>query len=73
LGYSSLRDLNICLIAFWLERYAIDKDKLWKELIDYKYNTNSLNIFQSSLAGALAFFRGFMWAVQAAKWVSFGS
>jgi hypothetical protein len=67
LGIPNLRDLNICLLASWIRRYDKDKDNLWRELVDYKYNTNKRNIFQSNTVGASPFFEGFMWAAQAAK------
>jgi hypothetical protein len=63
----SLRDLNISLLGSWLKRYNSDKDKLWKELLDFKYDTQKPNIFQSRTARASNFFKGFMWAAQAAK------
>lgn len=44
LGLSSLRDLNTSLLASWLKRYKIDKEKLWTELLDYKYETAKPNI-----------------------------
>jgi hypothetical protein len=43
LGIPNLRDLNVCLLASWLKRY--DKNKLWKQLIDYKNETASVNNF----------------------------
>jgi hypothetical protein len=47
LGLPSIRDLNICLIASWLNRY--EKDKLWRQLIDYKYETSKPNFFSAKL------------------------
>jgi hypothetical protein len=67
MGLPNLRDLNICLLASWLKRYEQDKNKLWREVLDFKYNTSNVNIFQTRSVGASPFFRGFMWAVQAAK------
>jgi hypothetical protein len=67
MGLPNLRDLNICLLASWQKRYEQDKDKLWREVLDFKYNTSNVNIFQTRSVGASPFFRGFMWAVQAAK------
>jgi hypothetical protein len=58
LGIPNLRDLNVCLLASWLKRY--DKNKLWKQLIDYKNETASVNIFQTKTVGASNFFKGFM-------------
>jgi hypothetical protein len=65
LGVPNLRDSNICLLASWLRRYEKDKNKLWTEILDFKYNTKDPNILQTR--GASPFFKGFMWAVQAAK------
>jgi hypothetical protein len=67
LGVPSLRDLNICLLASWFKRYSIDRDNLWKEVVDFKYDTLNPNIFLSRTSSASSFFKGFMWAAQAAK------
>jgi len=67
LGIPNLRDLNICLLASWIKRYNIDKNKLWKQVIDSKYNTNRPNIFYSRTNGTSQFFRGIMWAASASK------
>lgn len=67
LGIPSLRDLNISLLASWLKRFNLDKDKLWKELLDFKYGTNKSNIFLTKTGGGSSFFKGFKWAAQAAK------
>lgn len=67
LGILSLRDLNICLLASWLKRYNEDKGKLWKELIDFKYNTEKPNILAAKSNHASSFFKGFMLAIKAAK------
>jgi hypothetical protein len=45
LGIPYLRDVNICLLASWLKRYINGDGKLWKQLIDSKYNTKNPNIF----------------------------
>lgn len=67
LGIPNLRDLNICLLASWLKRYNLDRDKLWRQVIDARYNTDKPNIFYSNTHGASQFFRGIMWAASAAK------
>jgi hypothetical protein len=50
LGVPNLRELNLCLLALasWVRRYAVDKDKIWGLLIDFKYNTSSPNLFTCS-------------------------
>lgn len=67
LGVPNLRELNISLLASWIKRYKSDKEKLWRELLDFKYDTTKPNILQSSSMGASNFFKGFMWAAQAAR------
>jgi putative lipoic acid-binding regulatory protein len=67
LGVPNLRDLNICLLASWLKRYNADRNKLWKEVVDFKYETLNLNVFLSRTSRSSSFFKGFMWAAQAAK------
>ena len=67
LGIPNLRDLNLCLLASWLKRYNVDRDKLWKELIDFKYDTLNPHVLLTRSSFASSFFKGFMWAAQAAK------
>jgi hypothetical protein len=38
MGIHDLRDLNVCLIASSVQRYHEPNDKLWKSIIDHKYN-----------------------------------
>jgi hypothetical protein len=63
----NLRELNICLLGSWITRYAFDKDKIWKLLVDFKYNTNSTNIFTCRSYGDSNFWKGVLWASQVAK------
>jgi hypothetical protein len=67
LGIPNLRDLNICLLTSWLRRYENDRDKLWRQLLDHKYQTCRPNIFQAKTLGSSEFFKGFMWSIQASK------
>ena len=67
LGISNLRDLNICLLGSWLKRYQEGGRKLWRQFIDFKYNTNDPNIFHTSSRGASNFLKGVLWAANAAK------
>jgi hypothetical protein len=43
-GLGNLRELNICLLGSWIMRYSMDKDKILKLLIDFKYNICKPNI-----------------------------
>jgi hypothetical protein len=45
----------------------LDEGKLWKSLIDFKYNNNSPNIFTCSEAGTSNFLKGVLWAARIAK------
>jgi hypothetical protein len=67
LGVPNLRELNRCLLGSWMRRYAQDKDKTWRMLIDFKYNTNSPNIFTCRDQGASNFWSGVLWAAKVAK------
>jgi hypothetical protein len=67
LGVPNLRDLNICLLGSWVRRYAQDKDKLWRELIDFKYDTNNRNLFFCNANGVSNFWKGVLWAAHVVK------
>jgi hypothetical protein len=45
LGVPDLKELNMCLLWSWIRRYAADQDKIWRMLVDFKYNTRNPNIF----------------------------
>jgi len=53
LGIPNLRDLNLCLLGSWLRRYQVSGEKLWRQLLDFKYNTSDPNIFHTSSWGLL--------------------
>jgi len=67
LGIPNLRDLNMCLLGSWLRRYQESGGKMWRQLLDFKYNTSEPNIFHTSSRGASNFVKGVMWAASAAK------
>jgi hypothetical protein len=67
LGIPNLRDVNICILASWLKRYANGDGKLWKTLLDKKYKTANPNIFSYSTLHSFVFWKGFMWEVNASK------
>ena len=56
-GPPNLRDLNLCLLASWLKRYNSDRDKLWKELIDFKYDTLNPHVLLTRTSNASSFLR----------------
>jgi len=42
-------------------------DKVWRQLLDHKYQTCSPNIFQAKALGSSEFFKVIMWDIQATK------
>lgn len=67
MGIPNLADMNLCLLASWVKRYEQGEGKIWKQIVDYKYRTNSPNIFYCPTSHASLFWKGVMWATQAAK------
>jgi hypothetical protein len=67
LGVPDLRELNLCLMASWISRCSRGDGKIWKALIDFKYNTNNPNILSCREVGASNFWQGVMWAARVAK------
>jgi hypothetical protein len=67
LGAPDLRDLNLCLLASWIQRYHDSEGKLWRAIIDAKYNPKSPNIFCCNDRIGSPFWKGVLWATKAAK------
>jgi hypothetical protein len=67
LGVPDLRKLNLYLLASWVKRYSMDEGKFWKRLVDFKYMTCSPNILACRDLGVSNFWKGVMWAAQAAR------
>jgi hypothetical protein len=38
LGIQNIRDFNLCLLASWIIRYHMDNNKIWRMIVDYKYD-----------------------------------
>lgn len=55
------------MLGSWLKRYNSDRNKLWKELLDFKYEIEKPNIFLGRTSNSSSFFKGFIWAAQAVK------
>lgn len=66
-GITDLADMNLCLLASWVSRYYTDNGKIWKNIIDAKYNTQDPNLFACSSTGASPFWKGVLWAAKASK------
>jgi hypothetical protein len=62
-----LRNLNLCLLVSWVQRYYDSNGKFWKDIIDFKYKTYSPNVLCCHDRSASPFWKGFMWVAQAAK------
>jgi hypothetical protein len=67
MGIPDLRDLNMCLLALWIQRYYDASDKLWKTIVDAKYTNRSPNLFFWNGGNCSPFWKGVTWAAQAAK------
>jgi hypothetical protein len=67
LGVPNLRELNICLLGSWIRRYSLDKYKLWRQVVDYKYDTCSPNIFTCGDRRVSSFWKGELWVARVAK------
>lgn len=66
-GVPNMRDFNMALFASWGKRYFEAGDREWKKLLDYTYNTNSPNVLWARSNVESPFWKGFTWAISAAK------
>jgi hypothetical protein len=68
-----MRSLNMVLLSSWVFRYHLNSNSIWTKLVDFKYKTTKPNIFCCSDVGVSPFWKGVIWAMQAAhmgiKWV----
>ena len=67
LGVPDLRNLNMCLLASWIQRYNLSDNVLWKNIVYYKYRTHQPNLFCCPNYGTSPFWKGVLWAAQAAR------
>jgi hypothetical protein len=67
LGVPNLRELNLYLLGSWIKRYVVNKGKIWKQLIDFKYKTNKPNVLNCNDIEASSFWKGVMWTARVAK------
>jgi hypothetical protein len=66
MGVQNLRDCNLCLLASWIKRYHLDVNKLWRKIVDSKYDLQP-SIFHANLVACSPFWKGVMWAARAVK------
>jgi hypothetical protein len=67
LGIPDLRELNLCFLGSWIRKYFVDKNKIWRHLVDFKYKTNNPNVLHCKDLGASNFWKGVMWAASVVK------
>jgi hypothetical protein len=67
LGIPDLRELNMCLLASWVQRFYNPEPKLWKEIVRCKYHLDAPNIFCYRDRSASPFLKGILWTAQAVK------
>jgi hypothetical protein len=67
LGIPDMRELNLCLLASWVQRFYDGTSQLWKHIVDCKYDTLSPNVFCYNGRNLSPFCRGVLWAAKAAK------
>jgi hypothetical protein len=46
----------------------VDKEKIWRQLVDFKYNTSNPNLFTCRESGFSNFWKGVLWAAKVEKW-----
>jgi len=73
LGIPDLRSLNLSLLCAWIFRYHLNSNAIWVRILDSKYRTKNPNILCCPDVGASPFWKGVLWAAQAAhmgvKWI----
>jgi hypothetical protein len=67
LGIPDLRELNMCLLASWVQRFYNPELRIWKEIMNCKYHLENPNILCCRDRNASPFLKGFLWAAQAPK------
>ena len=65
-GIPNIGNMNLCLLASWINRYHLNDNVIWKKIVDYKYNNNP-NIFCCPVIGASPFWKGVLWTCKAAQ------
>jgi hypothetical protein len=63
----SLRELNLCLLVSWVQRYYDANGKMWRSIVDQKYNSCLPNLFCCNTRNKSPFWKGVTWAAKVAK------
>lgn len=67
LGIPDMRNIHLSLLSYWIFRYDLQSSAIWTKIIDYKYKTNHPNVLCYPVENASPFWKGVVWAMQAAK------
>jgi len=57
LGIPDHRNLNLCLLGAWVSRYLLNENTLWRNIIDFKCETDKPNIFCCLEVGVSPFWK----------------
>jgi hypothetical protein len=52
-----MKDLNMCLLGYWVKRHIMNENKLWGSIVEEKYCKRG-NIFYSDKTHASPFWKG---------------
>ena len=55
------------LLSSWIFRYNLQSEAIWTKIVDHKYRTQNPNILCCNDVGTSPFWKGVMWALQAAR------
>jgi hypothetical protein len=58
LGVPNLRDMNLCLLGSWFKRFFSTEDKIFRKIIEYKYNTSPNILWINPIASSSPFWKG---------------
>jgi hypothetical protein len=72
LGVQNLRDFNLCLLASWIRRYHLDSNKIWRKIVDFKYNL-SPNILWARPNSCSPFGKGSFGLLMLLRWGAAGN
>ena len=68
MGIPNIADMNLCLLAAWVDKCQRGEQKIWKKIVDAKYRTSNPNILSCLEINAYSpFWKGVLWAAKAAK------
>jgi hypothetical protein len=66
-GIPDLRNVNLALLSSCIFSYDLQSSAIWTRIIDFKYKTTHPNVLGCPDENASPFWKGVVWAMQAAK------